>query len=229
MSVGTGRGSLTTPQFFDAQDILAVIAAVLRIVSEAWGRVLGEGVLEETHRHDEPRTAGLLRSRMLAVERERNPRIPAMKIKPEVGVTAADEETVVRSIDIEIIYSLGDEADLRLECKRVSTAAEDDPAGRARYYVKDGVLRFVGKYGWERAWGIMIAFVLDGDCEASAALIGEYIGSYRNEPPHVVRGWRAEARFGMHRHLFNSLHRKTNGSRIELLHLFLPFARQAGP
>ena len=221
--MGIGLGRLAPPQFLDAQDILAVIAAVLRIVSDAWDRVVREGVLEEVHRRDEPKTVGLLRSRMVAVERERSPRIPALKIKPEVGVTSEDAETVVGSIDIEIIYSLGDEPDLRVECKRVSTAKEDNPTALARYYVEGGVLRFVGKYGRGHAWGVMVAFALDGNCDASATLIGEYVGAYRNEPVHVVRDWKADARFGTPRRLFSSRHRKSSGGPIELLHIFLPF------
>ena len=146
-----------------------------------------------------------------------------MKIKPEVGVTAEDQETVVGSIDIEIIYSLGDEPDLRLECKRVSSTVEDDPKALAREYVKAGVLRFVGKYGWGHGWGIMIGFVIDGNADAAAVLIAGYVREYRNQPAHLIRDWGEESRFGPHRHLFNTRHRKSGGSPIELLHFFLPF------
>jgi hypothetical protein len=201
---------------------LAVIAAVLGIVAKAWERVLRDRVLDQSHRHDEPATAGLLRRRMRIVERERTPRLPAMKIKPEVGVTAEDEEAVVGSIDIEIIFSLGDEPDLRLECKRVSSTSQDDPAALARQYVKEGVLRFVGKYGWGHAWGIMTGFVIDGNAPAASALVARYVQQYKNEP-HLERSWREERRFGPHRHLFNTRHRKRGGALIELLHLFLPF------
>jgi hypothetical protein len=223
VNVGKGRRPPTTPQFLATPDILAVIGLVVKIVAEAWKRVLQERVLAETHRHDEPATAGLLRHRMIMVERQRSPRRPPLKIKPEVGVTAEDQETVVGSIDIEIIYSLGDEPDLRLECKRVSSTPEDDPKKLAREYIKEGVLRFVGKYGWGHAWGIMIAFVIDGDAPAASVLIARYVQEYRNEPPHLVRNWRQEPRFGPHRDLFNTRHRKSGGSPIELLHFFLPF------
>jgi len=173
-----------------------VIGAVLKIVAEAWNRVLRDDVLNDAHRRDEPATAGLLRHRMVAVEREREPRRPQMKIKPEVGVTAEDEEMVVGSIDIEIIYSLGDEPDLRLECKRVSTTKEDDHTTLAREYVAEGVLRFVGKYGYGQAWGIMVGFVIDGNSAGAAILIAQYITQYKNQPPHVLRDWAPEARFG---------------------------------
>lgn len=223
MNVGKGRRPPTTPEFLATPDILAVIEVVLRIAAEAWERVLRDHVLDQRHRHDELATAGLLRRRMRIVERERSPRLPAMKIKPEVGVTAEDDETVVGSIDIEIIYSLGDEPDLRLECKRVSSANEDDPTRLARLYVEEGVLRFVGKYGWGHAWGMMIAFVIDGNAPAASVLIARYVQEYRNRPAHLVRNWRQERRFGPLRHLFNTRHRKSGGSPIELLHLFLPF------
>ena len=227
MSVGHGRYPPTAPQFLAAPDILAVIAAVLGIVVRAWDRVLLDGALSETHRRNEPATAGLLRHRMVLVECERTPRLPRMKIKPEVGVTSEDEETVVGSIDIEIIYSLGDEPELRLECKRVSSTKEDDDKSLAREYVAQGIMRFVGKYGRGHAWGVMVGFVVDGNAAGAARLIAEYITQYKNEPPHVLRDWAPEARFGPHDNLFNTCHRKVGGSPIELLHLFLPFPTQA--
>jgi hypothetical protein len=223
MSVGKGRRPPATPRFVAEADLLAVIGAVLAVVADAWGRVLGEEAIGESQRHDEVTTAGILRRRMVIVERERKPRQPAMKIKPEVGVTAEDQETVVGAIDIEIVYSLGDEPDLRLECKRVSSTAEDDPKALARYYVREGVLRFVGKYGWGQAWGIMIGFVIDGNADGAAALIARYVRKYRNRPAHLISDWAVEPRFGPHRHLFNTRHRKSGGSPIELLHFFLPF------
>lgn len=223
MNVGKGRRPPTTPQFLAAPDVLAVIGVVLRIVADAWERVLRERVLDETHRHEEPATAGLLRQRMVIVERERKPRHPEMTIRPEVGVTAEDQEAVVGFIDIEIIYSLADEPGLRLECKRVSSTKEDDPNTLAREYVKEGVLRFVGKYGWGHAWGILIGFVIDGDTDATAVLIARYVQEYQKDPPHLVRDWGHEVRFGAHRHLFNTSHRKSGGATIELLHFFLPF------
>lgn|GEM_PF-829068 len=223
MNVGKGRRPPTAPQFLAARDVLAVIEAVLRIVAEAWDRVLQERVLSETHRHDEPRTAGLLRRRMITVEAERTPRRPPMKIKPEVGVPSEDQETVVGFIDIEIIYSLGDEPDLRLECKRVSSTKEDDPTRLANRYVRTGVLHFVGKYGRGHAWGIMIAFVIDGNADDAAVLIAAYVRQDRSQPPHLLRDWRKEARFGPYRHLFNTRHAKSDGAPIEVLHFFLPF------
>lgn len=223
MNLGKGRYSPRVADFIAVPDILAVIGVVLRIVAEAWERVLRERVLEEAHRHDEPATAGLLRRRMVTVERERKPRLPQMTIKPEVGVTSEDQETVVGSIDIEIIYSLGDEPGLRLECKRVSITPQDDPTRLARLYIREGVLRFVGKYGSGHPWGIMIAFVIDGKADAAAVLIARYIREYKNQPPHLIRDWAEEARFGPLRHLFNTRHRKSGGSPIELLHFFLPF------
>lgn len=223
MSVVSGRRPPISPQFLAPPDVLAVIGAVLEIVAEAWERVRQDGVLGESHRHDEPGTAGLLRQRMIIVERERSPRSPQMKVKPEVGVTGEDEQTVVGSIDIEVIYSLGDEPDLRLECKRVSSTEEDDPPSLARYYVRGGVLRFVGKYGRGHAWGIMAAFVIDGKADAAALLIARYIREYKNDPSHLLRDWAQETRFGPHPHLFNTLHEKSGGSPIELLHFFLPF------
>jgi len=100
VNVGKGRRPPTAPQFLAATDVLAVIEAVLTIVAEAWERVLRERILSEAHRHDEPTTAGLLRARMIAVEAERSPRQPQMKIKPEVGVASEDRETVVGFIDM---------------------------------------------------------------------------------------------------------------------------------
>ena len=223
MNVGKGRRPPTAPQFLAARDVLAVIEAVLRIVAEAWERVLRECALSETERHDEPRTAGLLRWRMITVESERKPRLPEMKILLEVGVTSEDQETVVGFIDIEIFYSLGDAPSLRLECKRVSSTKEDDPKALARLYVKEGVLRFVGKYGCRHAWGIMIGFVIDGNAESAALLIAGYVAKYLNEPTHLLSDWCEEARFGAYRHLFNTRHRKSDGSPIQLLHFFLPF------
>jgi hypothetical protein len=223
MSVGQAGHPPTPPQFLPTSDILAVIGVVLRIVAEAWDRVLRDRALNEAHRHNERATAGLLRHRMILVERKRNPRSPGMIIKAEVGVTSEDEEVVVGSIDIAIIYSFGDEPDLHLECKRVSSTKGDDDKRLAREYVAQGVLRFVGKYGRGHAWGVMVGFVVDGNAEGAAKLIAEKITQYKNEPPHVLRDWAPEARFGPHLNLFNTRHRKVGGSPIELLHVFLPF------
>ncbi|MCD4726101.1 MAG: hypothetical protein K8R46_00425 [Pirellulales bacterium] len=223
MSVGRGRCPSGNPEFLSPEDILAVIEAVLIIAVEAWRRVLADGKLNDTHRRNERKIAGLLRHCMILVEGERSPRQPEMLILPEVGVTAEDEEMVIGSIDIQIFFSLRDASGLRLECKRVSSTTKDDCATLARRYINTGVLHFVGKYGRGNAWGVMVAFVIDGNVAASAALIGSYIAQYKNQPRHVLRDWTKETRFDLHGNLFKTCHRKLDGSPIELLHLFLPF------
>ncbi len=212
-----------------AADMLAVIAVALRIVAAAWQNILANQELKQHHLNDEPKTAGLLRRRMVEAEKQRSPRKPAMKVKGEVGVYADDKEEPVGSIDIEIIYSLGDEPDLHLECKRVSRAEQYGPNALARYYVSGGVLRFVGKYGQRQSWGIMVALVIDGDINPAADLIARYIKDYKNEPKHLIRDWQAEKRFGLQGGLFNTLHRHLDGSSIELLHMFLPFPSRLEP
>lgn len=223
MNVGRDRCPPRNTEFLAREDILAVIEAALKIAVEAWSRVLADGTLNDTHRHNERATAGLLRHRMILVEGERKPRRPQMKILPEVGVTGEDEKAVMGFIDIQIVYSLGDAPDLRLECKRVSSTTQDRCADLARRYVDTGVLHFVGKYGRGNAWGVMVAFVIDGNVTASGALIGRYIAERRNHPRHVLSDWTEETRFGLHGNLFSTRHRKMDDAPIELLHLFLPF------
>lgn len=229
MSLADDRQTVSTPVFIDPHDIHAVLETALKIVVQAWVAIRRENELTHDHRTSECRTAGLLYWRMLEVEKNRDPRVPPMKVKAEVGTFSAELlEVPDGRIDIEIIYSLGDEPDLRLECKRVSGTASDQRTDLARYYVKGGVLRFVGdKYGRGHAWGVMIAFVIDGRFAEAATMIADYVAQYQNDAPrHVCRDWRREQRFGRHRHLFNTQHlRAGGGERIELLHLFLPFPR----
>ena len=121
--------TLSTPHLIAVPDIYAVIQAALKVVIRSWIGICRERLLTPQHRSNEPRTAGLLYHRMKAVERERDPRKPPMKIKCEVGTFSAGElEIPDGRIDIEIIYSLSDDPDLRLECKRVSTSAGDASA-----------------------------------------------------------------------------------------------------
>jgi len=224
------RQTISTPGLIAAADIHAVLEAALRIVVQAWVAIRRASELTDEHRTSEPRTAGCLYWRMCEVERNRHPRLPPMKIKAEIGTFSAELlEVPDGRIDIEIVYSLSDEPDLRLECKRVSATASDRRAKLAQYYVDGGVLRFVGgKYGRGHAWGVMVAFVIDGRFADAATTIAEYIADYHNEaPPHLSREWQPETRFGRHRHLFNTRHIQGCGPRqIDLLHLFLQFPRR---
>jgi len=222
--------SIAQPTLIAAPDIYAVIQAALQIVIRAWIHISREGLLTVRHRTSEPRTAGLLYQRMRSVERLRKPRTPEMKIKCEVGTFSSDElEVPDGRIDIEIIYSLSDDPDLRLECKRVSTTPADDPRDRAAYYVGEGVLRFVGdKYGRRHSWGVMLAFVIDGKSAAAASFIAASIAGYTKAPLDLCAPWAQEDRFGRTRHLFRTVHLQGGGPhRIELLHLFLPFPPSA--
>ncbi len=211
------------PALYEPVDLQTVLEAALGIVVRAWIWIRRKHLLHEYHRSDEPRTAGLLYRHMQREERQRQPRWPKMKLKTEVGTSSAEEEEIPDGrIDIEIIYSLDDEPDLRLECKRVSGSTEDDRAALGRYYVRGGVLRFVGdKYGRGHRWGVLVAFVVDGHFEAAVSLIADYVT--RDDPPHLLSGFEPAGR-PPRRHLFQTLHRQGGGSqRIRLLHLFLPF------
>ncbi len=218
--------SEATPALYELADLETVLEAALRIIVRAWTRIRRQRLLSPAHRRDEPRIAGLLYHWMVHEERQRQPRRPQMKIKSEVGTHSAGElEIADGRIDIEIIYSLGDEPDLRLECKRVSASTEDDRADLARYYVSGGVLRFVGdKYGRGQAWGVLLAFVVDGRFMAAARFIAEYVT--RDDPDHLLTGFEPAGR-SPHRHLFETRHwQGRSDQRIRLLHLFLPFPRR---
>jgi hypothetical protein len=217
------RLSESWPELYEPADLQIVLDAVLGIVVRAWIWIRRKHLLREFHRSNEPRTAGLLYRHMKREERQRQPRWPRMKLKTEVGSFSSDEELIPDGrIDIEIIYSLDDEPDLRLECKRVSASIEDDRAALGRYYVSGGVLRFVGdKYGRGHRWGVLIAFVVDGRFGAAVRLIADYVT--RDDPDHLLSGFEAAGR-PPRRHLFQTVHRQGGGSQqIRLLHLFLPF------
>ncbi len=79
------------PALYPPVDLWAVLEAALAIVVRAWTRIRREKLLAESHRSDEPRTAGLLYRHMVREERERQPRRPRMKIKSEVGTFSSDE------------------------------------------------------------------------------------------------------------------------------------------
>jgi hypothetical protein len=232
MSLVDNRQTVSTPAFIAADDIYAILEAALKIVVQAWVTIRRKRMLTDEHRTSEPRTAGCLYWRMREVERTRHPRRPPMKIKAEVGTFSAEVREVPDGrIDIEIIYSLSDEPDLRVECKRVSATVSDRRTDLATEYVDEGVLRFVGdKYGHGHVWGVMIAFVIDGEFADAASIIAKYVAEYHNDaPPHLSRAWRVETRFGRHRHLFNTQHLQGGGPQhIDLLHLFLPFPRRKG-
>jgi len=218
--------SLARPGLIAASDIRAVIQVALQIVIKSWIQICRERLLAVRHRTCEPRTAGLLYQRMILVEQARDPRTPPMKIKCEVATFSGDElEVPDGRIDIEIIYSLSDDPDLRLECKRVSTTPGDGPRDRADYYIGEGVLRFVGdKYGRGHSWGVMLAFVIDGKSAAAASFVATSMAAYRKAPLDLCAAWSQEDRFGRSRHLFRTEHLQGGGpQRISLLHLFLPF------
>lgn len=215
--------SESRPALYEPADLQKVLEAALEIVVRAWIWIRRQHLLSELHRNDEPRTAGLLYRHMVRVERERQPRWPKMKLKTEVGTFSSGEVEIPDGrIDIEIIYSLDDEPDLRFECKRVSASTEDDRAELARYYVSDGVLRFVGdKYGRGHPWGALLAFIVDGRFDAAVRLIADYVT--RDDSPHLLSGFEPAGR-PPRRHMFQTSHRQGGGSqRIRLLHLFLPF------
>ena len=224
--ISRGSVSESRPDFYQPVDLRAVVEAALAIAVAAWVRIRRQRLLREEHRRDEPRIAGLLYLQMVRSERERQPRWPRMKVKSEVGTfSGSDAEIADGRIDIEIIYSLDDEPDLRLECKRVSASTEDDRAKLARYYVDGGVRRFVGdKYGRGHPWGVLVAFVVDGKVTAAARLIADYVT--RDGQDHLLSAFET-AGLPPRRHLFKTEHRQGGGTRmIRLLHLFLPFPRR---
>jgi len=216
----------SSPQLIPEEDFLAVIEAVLRIVVLAWIRIRRARSLTDAHRRLENNTAGLLYHQMVLAERERQPRIPRFKIKAEVGTFSSALEVPDGRIDVEVVYSLGDDPDLRLEYKRVSSTPGDDPTRLAREYVAEGVLRFVSdKYGRGHRWGVLVAFVIDGFFEPTVEIVAEKISTYRSD--HLASPWQAENRFVPRRHLFSTGHWQGGGPRkIRLLHLFLPFPRR---
>lgn len=213
------------PDLYQPDDLRAVVAAVLEIVVRAWRAIRRRKLLTEEHRHNEPRTAGLLYHHLREQERNRLQRLPKLKLKHEVGThSAADLEIPDGRIDIEVIYSLDDEPDLRLECKRVSASSADDGTALARAYVGQGIMRFVAdKYGRGHTLGVLIAFVIDGLFAPAARLVADY--ATRDDPAHLVRVWQP-AEMSPRRHLFQTEHRQESGSQIRLLHLFLPFPRR---
>ncbi|MBM4037071.1 MAG: hypothetical protein FJ290_01040 [Planctomycetes bacterium] len=222
--------SLAQPALIAAPDIHAVIRTALQIVIKAWIQICREKLVTVEHRTSERRTAGRLYQRMVRAEQERTPRTPWVRIKAEVATFSSDELEVPDGwIDMEIVHNFSGEPDLRLECKRVSTTPADGPRDRAAYYIGDGVLRFVGdKYGRGHAWGVMLAFVIDGKSAAAASFMAARIAGYTKAPLHVCAPWAPEDRFGRSRHLFRTAHLQGGGpSRIQLLHLFLPFPPSA--
>ncbi len=220
---------VSTPRLIPQEDFLTILDAVLRIVVLAWIQIRRARLLTNDHCTQETRTAGLLYQEMLRVERERKPHLPRVKVKTEVGTYSSDAQEVPDGrIDIEVVYSLGDDPDLRLECKRVSATPADDPARLARKYVAEGILRFVSdKYGRGHRWGVLVAFVIDGFFEPTVEIVSEKVSTYHNDPRHLTSPWQAEDRFVPRRHLFSTEHWQGGGPRkIRLLHLFLPFPRR---
>ena len=145
--------------------------------------------------------------------------------------SSPDAPTRDVELDIVILYAWQGIRSISVECKRVSNSVSDGRAALARDYVDGGVRRFVdGRYERNQAVGLMYGFVLDGDCEASIALIAAYMIKRDTHPPHTFRAWRNETRFGPHANLFSTQHHQYGGPQlIELLHLFLPFPPRPEP
>lgn len=225
--------SLTPAHLFSSEEIDAalqrVISAILELSAEAWAAICKAGELKDEHRKCEVRTTGLLRNRMLQIKHLQGSwSAVKFKIKIEVGSQSQpDLQVPDGSIDIEVIYSLEDDPDFRIECKRVSNSTQHRRDHLAREYIKEGVLRFVeDKYGRGHRWAAMFAYAVDGDAEGSSARIGQYVARYKVKETRTYEPWCRETRFGNHDFLYRTGHLQGNNrSRICLLHFFLPFPK----
>ena len=212
------------PGFLSPTDIMPVVEAALGVVAEAWRQLIAANKLTSRHRRCENLTSAELRYQMRLVESNRNPRLPPMKIRGEVETFG--RRRVVRPsgrVDIEIIHSLSNENDLHIECKIVSNSQEDRPSGRATYYVDHGLFRFVaGRYASGLPWGILLAYVVDGETLGAIERVGRRVAARRGRL-RTIRDWARDHRFQGHEFLFSTQHRSGKDRQIDVLHLFLPF------
>lgn len=132
----------------------------LQILHRAWPDVASDPRVSTKSNEDE--ITDVLRRRMSDVKRSMTPS-PQMRFERESQSDAAEDESELGLIDIQVAYTWDEETYFVIECKRIWSTDNS----LALKYVRNGVNRFAsGKYSAGHAYGAMVGYVLCGNCEA---------------------------------------------------------------
>jgi len=125
-------------------------------------------------------------------------------------------------IDFAVLLDWERELYLAYECKRLSVTHSRRRSSLATDYVKEGMMRFISEqYAEGLPIGCMLGYVMDGDIAFAMKQVKRAIRSH--EPLGLVTGPTTAARI-QNIDRFLTTHSRTNLTRIELRHAFLPFA-----
>ena len=195
-----------------------VIATILDITIRAWPEVIAS--MKVDRRSHEKQITNELRWKMVD---EKNRRTPPhnLRFAREEQSDLPDGSRKGGHIDISVGYSYVETEYFAIECKKVT----DRDKKRAKYYIDEGVYRFVrGKYSLGHSHASMIGFVCGGTCADSARLIESMINSHNVADTHLTREWQREPDLCSSPDLYSTMHRQTETTHdITLLHLFLAF------
>ncbi|RUL86994.1 hypothetical protein [Tautonia sociabilis] len=195
-----------------------VITTILDITIKAWPRVVAGGKVSARSSEDD--ISDELRWQMDAEKRRRNP-MPRLRFEREPQSDLPDKSRSIGLIDVYVIYSFEQTEYFAIECKRLADADSD----LSRYYVTDGVNRFViGKYSLGHPYGAMVGYVCAGECGVVASQIEKRLKDFDRAVTAISSSWmwRQEDRFGRIPNLFSTKHTQVGiQHEITLLHLFV--------
>ena len=127
-----------------------IVSTILDITVKAWPAVLAGGKVRAESGEDD--ITDELRWQMDAEKKRRRP-VPNLRFERESQSDLPDKSRDVGLIDVYVIYSFEQTEYFAIECKRVAQSDSD----LSRYYVTDGVHRFViGKCSLGHRFGVLV-------------------------------------------------------------------------
>ena len=198
----------------------AVAARILRVVEEGWGHALassdmaanaGEVEITERLRDGMRKVANSRAMTMRLVV------LPGTESRSRPDIPRPDGRTDISLFVIEIFLCYGEhDPHAVMECKRVAGSRTD----LCRAYVVDGIDRFQsGRYAGNHSTGFMIGYLVAGDANLAVSGINRYLQGRSRMAESLVRSDLVEESWAR-----RSIHSRSDGSLIELHHVFLALA-----
>lgn len=197
-----------------------IVAAILRIVEEGWGRALAssdvgpaDGEVEITERlRDGMREAANARAIKMRIVV-----LPGTESRSHPDVAKPDGRTDISLLLMEVFLHYGEhDPHAVIECKRVAGSRAD----LCRAYVVEGIDRFrSGKYSGNHATGFMIGYLVAGDANSAVSGVNRYLKGRSRVSESLDRSDLVAASWA-----WRSAHARRPGRSIELHHAFLAFS-----
>lgn len=197
-----------------------IVTGILRIVEDGWERALAssdvgadDGEVEITERlrdgMQEAANARAVEMRLVV--------LPGTESRSRQDVVKPDGRTDISLLVIEIFLRYGEHnPHAVIECKRVSGSR----AELCRAYVVEGIDRFrSGKYSGNHATGFMIGYLVAGNANSAVSGINRYLEGRSHVGECIDRSTLVAASWA-----WQSTHKRSGRSPIELHHSFLAFA-----